>query len=187
MQSHHYQLADPDLKRISSQNRIEKVITTLATFHALCTAFELKNESNLDAIFPFLNASNIWFHADMQVSYLKYARIFTQFTWIFNDLLNRFMSKKCTTLVCNFSSLSRDRKRRPNGLNSEWRLCKPAINIWRLWSTETCGTITSTLKKMSYLAAGKCAITARQPQICAFFFAPAPLRLFGKSQPISQL
>merc|ERR1711899_669800 len=38
-----------------------------------------------------------------------------------------------------------------------------------------CGTITSTFmteETNSYLAAGKCAITAQLPQICAFFFAP---------------
>jgi len=67
----HYELVDSDLKRISSQNQIEKVISTLATFHSICTAFEQSHGSSFERIFPFLStdqgAGNIWFHADMQV------------------------------------------------------------------------------------------------------------------------
>ena len=63
-----YEVVDPDIKRISSQNRIELVISTLASFHALCTAFELSLDKTLEETFPFLNTEgNIWFHADMQI------------------------------------------------------------------------------------------------------------------------
>ena len=51
----HYELADSDLKRISSQNQIEKVISTLATFHSICTAFEQSHGSSFERIFPFLS------------------------------------------------------------------------------------------------------------------------------------
>ncbi len=72
LQSLHYELADPDLKRISSQSRIEKVVSTLAAFHAVCTAFEQSQGNSLEQLFPFLNTGaeghgNIWFHADMQI------------------------------------------------------------------------------------------------------------------------
>lgn len=73
LQSLNYELADPDLKRISLQSRIEAAISTLASFHAICNAFEFSHGSQkIDQIFPFLNANNegsgnIWFHADMQV------------------------------------------------------------------------------------------------------------------------
>ena len=51
----HYELADSDLKRISSQNQIEKVISTLAAFHSICTAFEQSHGSSFERIFPFLS------------------------------------------------------------------------------------------------------------------------------------
>ena len=51
-----YDVADPDLRRISSQNRIEKVISTLATFHSICTAFEQSHGSSFERMFPFLSA-----------------------------------------------------------------------------------------------------------------------------------
>ena len=77
LHSTNYRLADPELQRFSSQGQIEKVISTLANFHATCTAFEhSKGEGqSLDQIFPFLKAEAdhggyIWFHSDMQ-AYLQ--------------------------------------------------------------------------------------------------------------------
>ena len=50
-----YDVADPDLRRISSQNQIERVISSLATFHSICTAFEQSQESSFEKMFPFLS------------------------------------------------------------------------------------------------------------------------------------
>ena len=63
-----FSVADPDLKRIDDIRCIEKVISRLAAFHAICTAYE-QSRSALDKTFPFLAkdeiSGNIWFQADM--------------------------------------------------------------------------------------------------------------------------
>jgi hypothetical protein len=70
-----YNLADPDLHRVSSQGHIEKVIKTMAAFHATCTAFEQSRKETFEEIFPFLQTDPggggyIWFQPDMQ-AYLQ--------------------------------------------------------------------------------------------------------------------
>ena len=61
-----FSVADPDLKRISSEGSIERVICRLASFHAICTAYE-QSCGPLDIVFPFLakDRGNIWFQDDM--------------------------------------------------------------------------------------------------------------------------
>ena len=62
-----FSVADPDLKRISSEGSIERVICRLASFHAICTAYE-QSCGPLDIVFPFLakdRGGNIWFQDDM--------------------------------------------------------------------------------------------------------------------------
>lgn len=62
-----FSVADPDLKRISCEDSIERVISRLAFFHAICTAYEQSQSQPLDIAFPFLAAQkNIWFQDDMQ-------------------------------------------------------------------------------------------------------------------------
>ena len=51
----HYDVVDSDIKRISSQNQIERVVSTLATFHSICTAFEQSQGSTFEQMFPFLS------------------------------------------------------------------------------------------------------------------------------------
>ena len=52
-----YDVADPDLRRMSSQNQIERVISSLATFHSICTAFEQSQECTFEKMFPFLQGT----------------------------------------------------------------------------------------------------------------------------------